>query len=233
MIKTVSVAAAFLLFALTASGYESIEVKNGGSIKGRVKISGAVPKDETVVVTKDMDHCGTKLAREKYVISTDGGVQHAVVFIEGIGKGKAIPKNDVMIDNKKCAFHPHVQVGTLGQSMVVRNDDPMLHNTHMYLNKKTIFNAALPRTGMEIKKPIKREGLVEVHCDAHTFMLGYFYIMDHPYVTTTDANGNFTISDIPPGTYVVKVWHEALGLQEYKVTVAPNEPIVLNVEYKQ
>ncbi len=222
-----------LVFALSAWGYETIEVKDGGSIKGRVKVSGTIPKDETVVVTKDTDHCGAKLPREKYVIGPEGGVQHAVVFIEGIGKGKAISKNEVLIDNKKCAFHPHVQVGTIGQTMVVRNDDPMLHNTHMYLNNKTIFNAALPRTGMEIKKPINRGGLVEVHCDAHTFMLGWFYIMDHPYVTTTDANGNFTISDIPPGSYEVEVWHEALGVQEHKITIAPKEVIELNVEYKQ
>ena len=53
-------------------------------------------------------------------------------------------------------YDPHVQTAVKGQNMVVRNDDPMLHNTHMYLDKKTIFNAALPRQGMEIKKPIQK-----------------------------------------------------------------------------
>lgn len=221
------------LAAVNAYGYETIEVKGGGSLKGRVKVAGAIPKDEVVVVDKDVDHCGSKLPREKYVLSADGGVQYAVVFIKGITRGKAIPKSDVLIDNKKCSFHPHVQGGTIGQSMVVRNDDPMLHNTHMYLNKRTIFNAALPRTGMEIKKPINRDGIVEIHCDAHTFMLGWLYVLDHPYVTTTDATGNFTISDIPAGTYDVEIWHEALGVQDQKITVSPNGTAELNVEYKQ
>lgn len=231
--KSLVLLVTFLFLSLTAWGYEGGTVSNGGEIKGKIKVTGAIPKDETVTVDKDQQHCGNSLPREKYVISSDGGVQHAVVFIQGINKGKAISKSDVLIDNKKCAFHPHVQVGTLGQSMVVRNDDPMLHNTHMYLNKKTIFNAALPRTGMEIKKPINREGLVEVHCDAHTFMQGWFYIVDHPYITVTDAQGNFAIKDVPPGTYTVKIWHEALGEQEKAVTVAPNGSVEVVAEFKR
>ncbi len=222
-----------MLATVTAWAYEGGPVSNGGEIKGKIKVTGAVPGDETVKVTKDPKFCGETLPREKYVIGSDGSVQHAVVFIEGIAKGKPVPKTEVLVDNKKCKFTPHVQVATLGQTMVVRNDDPMLHNTHMYLNKKTIFNSALPRTGMEIKKPINKAGLVEVHCDAHTFMLGYLYVLDHPYIAVTDAQGNFSIKDVPPGSYKVKIWHEALGEQEKSVTVTANGVAELAVSYQK
>ncbi len=222
-----------LAFAVSAWGYEAVEVKDGGSVKGKVKVTGNIPQDETISPTKDMAYCGETMPREKYIISSDGGVRYAVVMIEGITKGKPASKEVVLIDNKKCAFRPHVQVSTVGQTLGVRNSDPMLHNTHMYLNKLTVFNAALPITGMEVKRPIRKEGLWDVHCDAHTFMHGFMYVADNPYIAVTDAEGRFTISDIPPGTYKLKIWHEALGEQEKTVTIGPKGTEELTVDYKK
>ena len=176
---------------ISVYGYEEVEVKDGGALRGKVKVTGNIPKDEVVKVTKDKSHCGETLPREKYIIAPDGGVKNAVIVIEGITKGKAIPRTEVIIDNKHCAFQPHVQIAVKGQTLVIKNNDPMLHNTHIYLNKKTVYNFALPRTGMEIKKPINKTGLMEVECDAHDWMKGYLYVTDHPYITcllyTSDA----------------------------------------------
>lgn len=233
MKRVLFIVSLLLVPSLSSWGYEGGEVKDGGGVKGKIKITGAIPQDETIKVTKDQQVCGETLPREKYVISSDGGVQNAVVLIEGINKGKPIPKEEVEIDNDKCRFKPHVQAGVTGQTMVVKNGDPMLHNTHMYLDKKTIFNAALPRQGMEIKKPIPKTGIVEIHCDAHQWMLSYLYVADHPYITVTDANGNFSIKDIPPGTYKLKVWHEALGTQEKSITITSKGTLEETIEYKK
>jgi plastocyanin len=229
---------ALLLFSLVivsaqAWAYEAVEVKDGGALRGKVKITGAIPADESFVPTKDKEHCGDILPREKYVISADGGVRYAVVMIQGITKGKAPSKEPVVIDNKKCRFTPHVQVAMVGETLGVHNSDPMLHNTHMYLNKMTVFNAALPITGMEIKRPIRQGGLWDVHCDAHTFMHGFMQVSDNPYLAVTDAEGNFSIKDIPAGTYKVKIWHEALGEQEKSVTIAPNKTEELAIDYQK
>jgi len=213
--------------------YDVVDVKDGGVIKGKIKITGNIPQDETVKVTKDKQHCGETLPREKYVIAKDGGIKNVVIFIENITKGKPIPQEEVLIDNKHCAFHPHVQVGTKGQTLVIKNNDPMLHNTHIYLEKRTVYNFALPKTGMEIKKPIRQTGLMTVECDAHDWMKGYLYIVDHPYITVTDANGNFSIKDIPPGDYKLIIWHEALGQQSRDVKVTPNGTVDLIIEYKR
>jgi plastocyanin len=218
--------------ATSARAYEAVEVKDGGTISGRVKVVGAAPKDDVIQVTKDQSHCGQTLPREKYVIGKDGGVQNAVVILLDIARGKAAAKDEVPIVNKICAFHPHVQVATKGQDMVVVNEDPMLHNTHMYLDKRTIFNAALPRTGMKIKKPIQKTGIVDVQCDEHDWMRGYLYVADHPYLAATDADGAFSIGDVPPGTYKVRLWHETFGTQEKSVTVAPGAKVTLDFDLK-
>lgn len=225
--------ALLLMTALTANGYEVTEVKNGGSVKGKVKVSGPIPADEKFNVMVDSQFCGDTLPREKYVISQDKGVHWAVVLIEGIEKGKPIAKEEVLIESKKCAFHPHVQIGVIGQTMMVKNSDPVLHNTHMFIEKRTIFNAALPRKGMEIKRPVLKTGLVDVRCDAHSFMHGFMYVVDHPYIAVTDEKGNFSIKDIPPGTYKLKVWHEALEGQEKIIKVIPNSTVESDFELKK
>jgi plastocyanin len=232
--KTWAFGAAILVLATAvgARAYEAVDVKDGGTIAGRVKVAGPLPKDDVIKVTKDQSHCGETLPREKYVFGKDRGVLNAVVMITDIAKGKRIPPADVPIVNKMCAFHPHVQTAVKGQSMVVVNQDPMLHNTHMYLDKKTVFNAALPRTGMEIKKPIQKAGLVSIQCDEHDWMQGYLYVADQPYLSTTDDTGAYSLGDVPPGTYKVKVWHEAFGEQVQTVTVPAKGKVVADFELK-
>lgn len=233
MKRVLFIASLLLVPSLSSWGYEGGEVKDGGAVRGKIKIMGAIPQDETIKVTKDKQFCGETLPREKYVISSDGGIENAIVVIEGITKGKPVPKEEVNIVNSMCAFHPHVQAAVVGQTMVVANSDPLLHNTHMYLDKKTILNAALPRQGMKIKKPINKAGIEEIHCDAHQWMTGYLYVADNPYITVTDAKGNFSIKDIPPGTYKLKVWHEALGTQEKSITITAKGTVEETIEYKK
>jgi len=231
MKKMLIAAGMIVLFSQTGWAYEGGPVTSGGEIKGRVKVAGEIPKDPTVEVTKDPQHCGKSVPREKYVISADGGVQWAAVFIEGITKGKVAPKEDLPIVNKMCQFHPHVQVGMTGQTVDVKNEDPMLHNTHMRFNNLTVFNSALPRQGMTIKRAINKTGLVDVQCDAHTFMHGFLYLADNPYITVTDAQGRFSIKDVPAGTYKLKFWHEAFGGQEKSVTITAGGAAEVNIEF--
>ncbi len=63
-------------------------------------------------------------------------------------------------------------------------------------------------------------------CDAgHTWMSAYIWVSKHPYYAVTDKSGKFEIADVPPGTYKLKAWHEALGTVEQTVTVAPKKEV--------
>jgi len=227
------IAAVLLIFTAGALAYDEVDVKNGGALSGTVKVTGTIPADGIVKVTKDSQHCGNTLPREKYVVAADGGVKYAVVLIKEIKSGKPLPKTPIEIDNVKCAFVPHVQAAVKGQQLIIKNTDPMLHNTHLYLNNRTVYNFALPVTGMEVKKPIRKAGLISVECDAHSWMKGYLYITEHPYIAVTDKAGKFKIDNIPPGTYDIVIWHEALGTQEKKVTVEAGKTVDMNIEFKQ
>jgi plastocyanin len=215
--------------------YEVVDVSNGGSIEGVAMFAGAtVPKDETLTLTSEIELCGKTLPAEKYIISADKKIKNVVVFIEGITAGKAHTKEPVVVDNKMCAFVPHVAVGVRGKKHVkLMNSDPVFHNVHAYVKGKTVLNLGLPDQGSKVIKDLRKTGVMEVKCDSHPWMLGYVYILGHSYGTVTDAKGKFSIGDIPPGDYTVSTWHEALGtLKKEKVKVESGKATKISFEYK-
>lgn len=242
--KTLTIVVAFHLIVFfsgsaTATEYREIAVVNGGSITGVVKVRGEVPNDEIKEVKKDKDQCGVTIDAQKYVFSAAGEVKWAVAMLEGIGEGKKLDREaELQIDNKRCRFEPHVLVAPTGGILRVRNSDPLLHNTHFFLVhntlKKTVINLALPRQGQVIAKSkiLRKPGLLSVECDAHNFMQGYVWSLPHPYGAVTDEKGEFRLTDIPAGTYILKVWHEALGEKSSSVTVKSGMDTKVVIEYE-
>ena len=203
--------AALLMLATSPAAAEYVEtmVADGGTLSGVVRFNGAAPTLAPLAVNKNRDVCGESKPAEALVLGADKGVKGSVVLIEGITKGKKAA-GDVVLDNHKCLFVPHVSATTVGARARVKNSDAILHNTHGFLGKPTVFNVALPNSGqvVDITKRLTKTGPVRVLCDAHPHMMGWLYVHDSPYVTTTDERGQFKIDGIPPGTYKVTMWHE-------------------------
>jgi plastocyanin len=223
--------------AFTAGAkYEVTTVTDGGSIEGTVMFAGAtIPKDETVTLTSEQELCGNTLPAQKYLINSSKQIKNVVVFIEAITAGKPFPKKPVVVDNKKCAFDPHVAVSfrAQGSKITYSNSDPVFHNVHSYIKGKTVVNLGLPKQGSTVTKPVRKSGVMEVKCDSHPWMLGYVYVLRHPYGTVTDEKGSFALSDIPPGTYNISAWHEALGTVKMEgVKVEAGKARKIKVEFK-
>ena len=75
-----------------------------------------------------------------------------------------------------------------GGRVRVKNSDAILHNTHGFLGKPTVFNLALPNRDqmVDITKRLTRPGVVRVLCDAHPHMFAWMVVHDSPYVAVTD-----------------------------------------------
>ena len=215
-------------FALGAFGYEVVAVEDGGSLKGKITGKGAA--GAAISVTKDQQVCHNEVPDESLVLGEGSGLANAVIYFVGVEAGKA-PEGDAMLSNKDCRYVPHVQSMTVGNKLVIENADPILHNTHTYdEGEKTVFNLALPIQGQKINKAMKKPGLVHAKCDAgHTWMSAYVWVNENPYHATTDANGNFEITDIPEGDYTVVVWHEKLGSVEKEVSIDAGGAAELNL----
>lgn len=241
-----------LSIGIQAQGYEGGEVKNGATVKGFVKFMGPAPADEIVTVTKNPEVCGTTQKRGKYVIN-NGHVKNAVVWIEGVEKGKRLEKSAVNVTLKSCAAEPHVGAGFVGGKFVFRNDDEIMHTVQLKLGLEyqtklsgrpvkegaTIYNLALPNKGVSIEKPIKEyhryskdTGFIRIKSNTHECIGGYIFVFDHPYAAVTDDQGAFSMDRLPPGTYTLHVWHEGFNQQERLITVAAGEVKDADIEFK-
>ena len=193
-----------------------------GTISGAVRVDGTAPAPRTFEVNKNQDVCGeTILARD--IVVRDGNLAYAVVFIDGL-EGETTP-SDYALLNSECSFDPPVLAAAAGGTLVVGNDDDILHNTHLNLKRgsrsRTVGNWALSGKDATVRaeRPLRRPGIMEVECDAHSWMHAMIRVFDHPYFTVSSEAGTFEIAEVPAGTHTLRVWHEVFGELEQSVTV--------------
>jgi len=215
--------------------YEVVDVVDGGSIVGTIKAAEMVadPVEKTgTEVPEELKLCGSEFKMNKYIISADLGVKNVIVALKNVSKGKAMPKQDLSLDNKNCQFHPLVGIAYKNSQFVIHNSDPIFHNTSLGLMMKdkrsTVYNLALPTQNATIKKPVQRTGMISVKCDSHKWMRSYVYAAKNPYVAVTGENGKFEITDILPGKYEVTVWHEGFGEVVKTVEVKPGQATTMD-----
>ena len=182
----------FAVAALTASEaaakYKEKPVDSGGAIQGRVLFEGAPPVLAEQLIAKDNAVCGDgSVVPNPVTIGDGGGLGDVVVYLEKVKAGKAWPDSDFAVDQLKCAFEPYLQVVRKGAELTITNSDPVLHNVHPFehvgSSRRTLFNLAQPNQDQTNVKKIKtrRGKAVELSCDAHAWMAGWLYVLEHPY----------------------------------------------------
>ncbi len=228
----IALAATAGLWSTTAvAKYKEKAVSDGGSIQGTVRFDGTVPTIPAAEIAKDNAVCGDgSVVPNPVTLGDAGGLSNSVVYLKKIKSGKAWPKKDYVLDQKACAFEPYLQVVPKGVKLTIKNSDPVLHNVHPFEiigdSRRTLFNLAQPKQDQVNQKKIKtrRGKAVELACDAHAWMAGWLYVLEHPYYAVVGMDGAFKIDDVPPGDYKLVAWHPVLGTQEQAVTVAANAP---------
>ena len=191
-----------------------------GKITGRIRVAGRVKRPEPLRVFKNKEFCGTEVSDESFLVGVEGGLQNAVITIRGARiEKRGRPLRRFVLDNKNCAFFPHVQAAQVGSEVLLLNSDPILHDIHARIGPETLFNVGLP-SWRRVEKRLTREGIVAIECEVlHTWMSAYIVVTSSPYFAVTDERGEFIIEGIPAGNYEIEVWHEKLGRLVRKVVV--------------
>ena len=149
----------------------------------------------------------------------------AVVWLEGVPRTRAGPaRADMKQESKR--FLPKVVAVVKNGTVEFPNSDPVYHNVFS-VSGGNRFDLGLYRSGASKSKKFEETGIVRVYCNIHPQMVGFVVVVDSDHVAVTGADGSFRFDNVPPGSYVVKAWHEEGGEVSQPVTVhASGEPPV-------
>ena len=139
-----------------------------------------------------------------------------------------IPSEPAVLDQQGCIYVPHVFGMMAGQELLIKNSDATLHNIHSMPKVNKEFNFAMPKVVKKKKASFAKSepDPFYIKCDVHPWMKTWVLVSDHPYYAVTDKSGNFSIDNIPPGTYEVVCWQEKFGSKRAltsKVTIGEGD----------
>jgi plastocyanin len=194
------------------------------SIRGVVNYAGGDP-DTAIAMSADPDCLvlHPEGARTEKVVGDGAGhLGNVFVYVKSglAGKKYSAPAEAHLLNQKGCQYAPHVSGLMVGQELVIRNSDTMLHNVHALPKANREFNQGQPFQGMETKRSFdKPEVMIRFKCDVHPWMSSYMAVLEHPFFAVSKKDGSFAIEDLPSGSYELEAWHEELGTQTQQVTL--------------
>jgi len=124
---------------------------------------------------------------------------------------KPVAPHDHFIDQKDETFLPLVEVVPLGETVIFRNSDRTRHHVYTFSPLATPpFDFILKPNEVSAPIHLTKTGVVPVGCNIHDFMINYLFVTDSRWAAKSDDKGAVTLADVPPGTYIVKLWHPRL-----------------------
>lgn len=205
----------FSLVALAALAFQANAL--AGQIKGTVNVKGLRTPADIVVYLTNAPQTDVDPSKSKFVM-----------------------------DQQNLAFIPHMLPIPVGSTVLFPNNDKVDHNVFSMSRTKK-FNLGSYKPGESQTVVFDKPGIVEVRCDVHAEMAAYILVMKNPYFGITDKNGNFeipdsgylqrvglnSISDLPPGNYSIKTWHEKLKTDKQSIVVPDTGDAAVQLDLKR
>jgi hypothetical protein len=223
-----------LTFVL-ALGALSASAAEWGTIKGKFVYDGPPPVPQKVQVTKDIEVCALHHPiDESLLVSEEGGLANVAVFIR-VPRGEQLAvhpdyaesaEEPVVLDNKHCRFEPHIGLVRTGQPLLLKNSDPVGHNTNVQFISSQSFNMLIPANGSVEQQIARAEAFPgKVACNIHPWMTGYLFVRDDPYLAISDKDGSFELKNVPAGEHEFQLWQEKVGfLAQVTIGEDPTDP---------
>ena len=135
----------------------------------------------------------------------------AVIYLSTAGSATArAPRADTEIAMHDKEYIPHVRVVPAGSSVAFPNQDPFRHN--LFSNSLAgPFDLGLTPRGSAARNTFRRPGAYAIYCNIHSRMSAFVIAVGTPWFTQPGADGEFHLANVPPGRYVLHVWHERGG----------------------
>ena len=156
-----------------------------------------------------MSDGSARIAIEKYTGKISGQVAPAPPTVAGVwleSRSVKAPARvpDVTVRQTGYQFSKSLITVPVGTRVFFPNDDVDHHNVFS-LSRTRRFDLGRYKKGdsqipsVNFPKP----GLVNLRCEIHEHMRATILVVDSPYYTTTDQQGNFTLKNVASGDYIL------------------------------
>jgi len=207
-----------------------------GIIRGKVLWDGPIPKIKDVDMGSTpgcLDIHGGNPKSETLVLGNDNSIANILVRIRrGLPTTASYtaPSDVAEVDQYGCVYKPHVLAIQKGQTISYKNSDVVPHNVHTLSEANPAFNKAVNVGGNPIDRTYDAEELFFVKCDIHPWMKCWVHVIDHPFFTVTQEDGQFEIAGLPDGQFELEFWHEKMGTRHQIVSVDSGQ--LTELEYR-
>lgn len=136
----------------------------------------------------------------------------AVVWLTPMGVAVDPPKQDKipqLVQYNKM-FHPSLLVVPVGGKVEFPNRDPFFHNVFSLFEGKR-FDLGLYESGTTQFVTFDKPGISFIFCNIHAQMSAVVIALATPYYGVSDAHGEVSIADVPPGRYEMQVFHSSVA----------------------
>lgn len=146
----------------------------------------------------------------------------AVVWLEGAAAPAGTPVT-VELATEGKQFVPHLVVVPRGSTVAFPNHDPFNHNVFS-LAAERVFDLGLYGRGESKSVEFTVPGVIRVYCNVHAQMRGLVVVAGSGVFTQPETDGAFRLERVPPGDYVLHVWHERTAEATQPLRVGPAAP---------
>jgi plastocyanin len=191
---------------LVAFGMLSVAPAHAGTISGKIKlanVSGPVANQAA------------------------GGKENVVIWLEGVHDAKP-PETPVKISQRNLQFAPEFAIVVMGQKVEMPNDDDVVHNVYSFTGTSQ-FNLGLYGKGESRTVSFDQAGIVDVFCSIHHQMHARVFVVPSRYFANSLPGHSFTLTDVPPGRYVLKAWHERSHMIEKTIVVPASGSVTADI----
>ena len=233
------------LFDQIIPDYKVITVDNGGKLKGRVTLTGPVPKARSfhLIHAPNIEFCsrisdgkGHRLLFD-FTVSENRGLKDTIIAITDIKKGKPFSQNIQTFHIDRCRANNYIIGIKNSENILIENTDPIQHEIATY-EVRNIYSDQTSNRPVVPKSSQVRNAFVRpdaerfiIKCNLHPFLQTHGFLVENPYYTVTDSNGNFSIENIPPGTYEAVAWHTYMPRKKATITITSSRESRLNFEF--
>lgn len=155
----------------------------------------------------------------------------AVLWLTPLGATVEPPQQDPshipQLVQKNKMFHPSLLVIPVGGKVEFPNHDPFFHNVFSLFEGKR-FDLGLYESGTTRFVQFDKPGISFIFCNIHEQMSAVVIALATPYYAISDARGDLTFPNVPPGRYQLQMFHssvapDTLRALSREITIAPGD----------